>query len=69
MKYIVGDYIYCQTNNNGDIFAINTKNDEIKEIKIIDIIHNKDILFNKNFFIVNLRYTPIYYIIKSKSCQ
>lgn len=33
MKYIVGDYIYCQTNNNGDIFAINTKNDEITEIK------------------------------------
>lgn len=33
MKYIVGDYIYCQTNNNGDIFAIDTKNDEITEIK------------------------------------
>lgn len=33
MKYIVGDYIYCQTNLNGDIFAINTKNDEVKELK------------------------------------
>lgn len=33
MKYIVGDYIYCQTKLNGDIFAINTKNGEVKQLK------------------------------------
>lgn len=33
MRYIVGDYIICQTQNDGDIFRINTKTDEIQTLK------------------------------------
>lgn len=33
MKYIVGDYLICQTQDEGDIFRINTKTDEIESLK------------------------------------
>ena len=33
MKYIVDDYIYGQTDNNGDIFIIDTKTDKVDTIK------------------------------------
>ena len=33
MKYIIGDYIICQTENNQEIFSINTKTAQIENLK------------------------------------
>lgn len=44
MKYIVNNYLICQTQNDGNIFRINTQNDEIEELisnaNIIGLVDN-----------------------------
>lgn len=52
MKYIVGDYIICQSENNGDIYRINTKTDETETLKndanIIGVI-DETIYYTENY--------------------